>query len=694
MLFKISLSNIKKSVRDYAIYFFTLVIGVAVFYVFNAIETQTAFLKVDEDQREIIRMLITAISGVSVFVAVVLGLLIVYASRFLMKRRNKEFALYMMLGMSKWKISALLLCETVIIGIGSLFVGLLIGVGLSQVMSAVVANLFEADMNDYRFTVSVSAVLKTILYFGIMYVVVMIRSGFVISKCRLITLMQSGKRSEKITMKNPWVCVIVFILSAAVLGYAYYMVGWDYLRISGNKLVTAIIMGAVATFFIFWSVAGMLLRVIMSMKGVYHKGLNSFTFRQISSKVNTTVASMTVICLMLFLTICTLSTAFVIRNSLNKQVQDYYPVDMYAEFGRTTSAETPEEAENFTEKPLYTSLKDEYEKKGLDLYEEFGEYCDFHNYADPNFTFNTFLGEAKDELKKELPSVISTDDDYWLEIIKLSDYNKLMKLYGLKTLDINDNEYVLCASFGGMMGFYDEILKGKAEINVFGNTLVPHFDKTYKGFIRPAVQPINGGLFIVPDSAVDENAACENIIVGNLKASDDAGKHKLEEKFREKWENVMGNLEGEKGIGYSEYMSSRREEANSTVGLSAMVTFLGLYIGFIFLVSCGAILALKELSESSDSVPRYTMLRKIGAEEKEITKSLFLQSGIFFLLPLLLACLHAFVGMKFGMFAISMIVTGSMLKPILFTAAVVVLIYGGYFLLTFLGSKSITREQR
>ena len=167
MLFKISLSNIRKSIKDYAIYFFTLVLGVAVFYIFNAIETQTAFLRVSDDQRELIHILTTAISGVSVFIAVVLGLLIVYASRFLMKRRNKEFALYMMLGMSKRKISALLLCETVIIGIGSLFVGLMIGIGLSQVMSAVVANMFEADMNDYKFTVSGSAITKTILRYHV-----------------------------------------------------------------------------------------------------------------------------------------------------------------------------------------------------------------------------------------------------------------------------------------------------------------------------------------------------------------------------------------------------------------------------------------------------------------------------------------------------------------------------------------------
>ena len=121
--------------------------------------------------------------------------------------------------------------------------------------------------------------------------------------------MNSDRRSEKITMKNPWLCVIVFLISAAALGWAYYTVGWDYTNLNSKKMLLAIALGAVSTFFIFWSVAGMLLRVIMSAKGIYHRGLNSFTFRQISSKVNTTVASMTVICLMLFVTICTLSTS-------------------------------------------------------------------------------------------------------------------------------------------------------------------------------------------------------------------------------------------------------------------------------------------------------------------------------------------------------------------------------------------------
>lgn len=348
MLFKLSLSNIRKSLRDYAIYFFTLIIGVSVFYVFNAIGGQAAMMEVSKNRGDIIELLTSLLSGVSVFVAGVLGLLIIYASRFLMKRRNKEFALYMMLGMGKSKISAILLMETIIIGIGSLGVGLIVGIGLSQLMSALVANLFEADMTAYKFSVSGEAIVKTILYFAVMYLVVMIFNSAVITKMKLIDLIQSGKRSEHIKLKNPWLCVLIFFIAAVALGYAYYQVGWNYSQLSGKKMTLYIAMGVFATFLIFWSVSGMLLRIVMSMKNVYFRSLNAFTFRQISSKVGTMVFSMTVICLMLFVTICTLAASFSVRNSMNANLQELCPADFeisYLEYAEPEEESLDELAE-------------------------------------------------------------------------------------------------------------------------------------------------------------------------------------------------------------------------------------------------------------------------------------------------------------------------------------------------------------
>ncbi len=197
MLFKLSARNLKKSIQNYVVYFVTLIIGVAIFYVFNSIEGQSVMLNVSEYTLEIIDMMVEALSVVSVFVSFVLGFLIVYASSFLMKRRKKEFGIYMLLGMNKRKIAAVMVIETVMIGIISLAIGLLVGIVGSWGMSVIVANMFESDMTDFSFVISPEAMVKTFIYFTVMYFIVIALDTFVVGKARLINLLNAGKQSEK-----------------------------------------------------------------------------------------------------------------------------------------------------------------------------------------------------------------------------------------------------------------------------------------------------------------------------------------------------------------------------------------------------------------------------------------------------------------------------------------------------------------
>ena len=681
MLCKLSFSNIRRSLRDYAIYFFTLMIGVAVFYVFNAISDQAAMTRVDADTREIVRMLGIAISSTSVFVAGVLGLLIVYASRFLMKRRNSEFALYLMLGMTKGKISAILLLETFLIGIGSLAAGLFLGVGLSQVMSALVVSLFEADMSAYHFMVSGGAILKTIIYFAVMYVVVMLLNSVVVSRFKLIDLMQSGKKSEQIKLKNPWVCVIVFVLAAVMLGIAYYMVGWRFTHLSGRKFTLCIAAGLVSTFLIFWSVSGMLLRVIMSMKKVYFKGLNSFTFRQISSKVNTMVFSMTVICIMLFVTICALSAAFSLRNSMNRNLRENCPADF-------------ELSEQLDEPYEELDVLAEAQAIGFDVTKYSDDCVHFSVYGDENFTFEGFCGSRFDKLKESFTMI---NGDISEQVIGIDDYNALMKVFGKDTLEIEDGEYILACNFKAVKQIRDEVLKDGTQITVFGTSLSPRYNECQIGAIDLAVQPTNIGLFIVPQSVVDGQTPMADFVIGNFSATDEAGKKAADEEIRslyaEKTREGLGAFSVHAFGGYFGF-TTKQEVSSSAIGLGAMATFLGLYIGLVFLIACGAILALKELSESVDSIGRYEMIRKIGADESEISRSLFSQTGIFFLLPLVLACIHSVFGMKFSVYFLEVLGTDRIASSVAATSVILLLIYGGYFLVTYLCSKNIIKSRK
>ncbi|MBQ8965478.1 ABC transporter permease [Ruminococcus sp.] len=681
MLFKLSLSNIRRSLKDYAVYFFTLLIGVAVFYVFNAISTQTAFLKISSDTHEAVDILKTLLSGMSVFVAGVLGLLIVYASRFLMKRRHREFALYMMLGMNKSKISALLLTETLLIGLGSLVIGLPVGIGLSQLMSALVAGLFEADMSEYRFIVSGGAVLKTCLYFGLMYVVVMLFNSFMISKSKLIDLMNSGKRSEKPKLKNPVFCVLIFIVAVLMLGYAYYNVGIATKVLSQKKLYICIIMGCISTFLIFWSVSGMLLKTVMSMKKTYFRGLNCFTFRQLSGKVNTVVVSMTIICLMLFLTICALCASFSLRNTLNSNIREFCPVDVEYELA----------IGNYFDDLTYCDIEEAYAEGGYDLCENLSEYVHINIYKDRGFTMSALIGDKKDEQASKYRFLIS---DFPETIVRVSDYNKVMELYGRDTLELGEDEFIVVCNYSESEDVRNHFMSKGMELNIFGNTLHSKYDKCIDGFLFMSAQRSNNGLYIVPDDAVDESGRDMDYVFGNFNTDDpdekaalSAAEHKRYDEVREAFHNNHGeDIFGE--------CVTRDELKASSVGLGAIVTFLGLYLGLVFLIACGAMLALKELSDNVDSAPRYAMLRRLGVEEKDIERSLLVQSGLFFLLPLLLAALHSIFGMRFGLYVLTVFGNTGLGPSIALTAVILALIYGGYFLITYLCSRSIIRERK
>ena len=689
MLCKLSLKNIKKSIKDYAIYFFTLILGVAIFYVFNALDSQTVMMDVSSSTEELIDLMMTLLSGVSVFVSFILGFLIIYASRFLIKRRNKEFGIYLTLGMSKRKISIILFLETLFIGIISLIVGLGIGVALSQIMSLVVANMFEADLTKFAFVFSKSSCIKTIIYFGIMYLLVMIFNTLSISKCKLIDLLNGAKTSEKIKLKNPILCIIIFIISAIVLGESYHMVAFDVQALQDVKdIMKPIIMGVLSTFFIFWSLSGLILRITMSMKKIYYKGLNSFTLRQFSSKINTTVFSTTVICLMLFITICLLSACLTMKNSMNANINELAPVDVnfktnmnmdiyydhYKDYGYNDAQI----------KNSHLTVIEMFNVFDFDITKYLKEYIEVNTYATPDLTMNHTLGSKLEIIRKDFPFLAYDTKE---PIMKISDYNKVARLYGIKEYSLESNEYIIVADFKSMVEIRNVALENGETINLFGHTLKPKYDSCQDGFVEMSSNHINTGIILVSDDVIDENYLIQNHLIGNYITTD---KEEITD-----IENSINALTKDHKV--SEYWlpsgTTKLSIKEATVGLSAMVTFIGLYLGVIFLISSAAILGLKELSESSDNKQRFRMLRKIGTDEKMINKALFRQIAIFFALPLILALIHSIFGIMFAMKILEVFGNEQLLPSIIMTAIFIVIIYGGYFLITYYCSKNIIKER-
>lgn len=679
MLFKLSLKNISKSIKDYTIYFFTLILGVAIFYVFNAIDDQTIMLNVSSSTYEIIKLLTQILSGVSVFVSFILAFLIIYASRFLIKRRNKEFGIYLTLGMSKRKISLILFFETLIIGIASLALGLGIGVSLSQLMSIVVANMFEANLTKFTFIFSKSACLKTLLYFSIMYLVVMIFNTINISKCKLIDLIHANKKSEKIKLKNPYLCTIIFILSCILLGYAYYEVTGNISTFNNYKIYSSIAFGALATFFIFWSLSGLLLRIFMSLKKEYYKGLNSFTLRQFSSKINTTVFSTTIICLMLFITICVLSTALSMKNSLNKNLTTFAPHDI--EFAQTIPDSNDEETSDTQKANAQLSLAEVLTKNGLDIQKTFQNITYFSLYYDDTVNLKETLGSYFETVKKSYPYLRY---DTPVILMKNTDYNNIAESFNLEKVTLKKHEYVVVGNYKEMINIQNEALKRNIKITINNQEYTPKYKKAIYGFYEMGSQETETGFIVLPDETLNDKQKFRNQMIADYKGDSNT----IEEKLNSIINNDTFHLDY--GITYN----TKKDIREASIGLGALVTFLGLYLGIIFLISCAAILALKELSESSDNVQKFNMLRKLGVDEKMINKTLFTQIGIFFMFPLILAVIHSIFGTMFCNTILKTMGISFNLNAVILTSSLIVFIYGGYFLVTYFCSKNIIKENR
>jgi putative ABC transport system permease protein len=310
--------NVRKSVRDFGVYFLTIAIGVAMFYVFNSIDGQSIMMELSENEYAMLLGLDTAMTYLSAVISAVLGFLMLYANAFLIRRRKKELGIYMTLGMEKGKISRILICETTIVGLISLAVGLVIGIVVSQGIAILTAKLYEFSLKSgFAFVFSADALWKSIVYFGVAFVIVMIFNTANISRQELIDLIYADKKGSKFRAPHFRLSIALCLFSVAMLAAAYYMaVSVGFTEIFAARGVAPIALGVAGTFLFFYSFAGFFLKLVFRLQNVYFKGLNLFTLGQLNSKMNTAHLSMSLVCLMLFLSISFISIGYALDESI------------------------------------------------------------------------------------------------------------------------------------------------------------------------------------------------------------------------------------------------------------------------------------------------------------------------------------------------------------------------------------------
>ncbi|WP_196048656.1 ABC transporter permease [Clostridium saudiense] len=657
MYFKLATRNLKKSLKDYTIYFLTLVFGVCIFYTFNSIESQKVMMDLTDMQAAAFQLIDVVMGVASVFISFVLGFLIVYANNFLIRRRKKEFGIYMTLGMENKQLSRLIFIETMLIGVVSLVVGVALGVLLSQGLSIFTAKLFKVNLVNFTFVFSKIAFIKTLACFGLIYLVVLIFNSFTIRKVKLIDLLNSAKKNESLKVKNIWISVITFVISIVMIGSAYFIVLKNGVAIASPTAIgIPVLLGSIGTLLFFFSLSGFLLKIMQNNKKFYLKDLNMFVLRQINSKINTTFISMTFICLMLFIAICTFSSGFGISRGLNKDVQDLTQFD---------SSIWNLNGDN---------IEDLLGKNNLDDISNYAEYTNYNSEV----PYSKFLSKNGIEKGSSYYPVFADSN---INTITLSDFNGLLILLGKDTVELGQNEYLAFGDIDDMQAVIQEAIDNNTKININGKELSPSSNKVFNIVAYDSTLKNNICTFVVNDDVVNGLTAINTYL--NVNYKDD--KLKSEEAI-----NKLIKDNNAKDGTQIYYISKENVEA-TTAGLGAVVSYLAIYMGVIFLITSAAVLALQQLCESADNIYRYELLKKVGVDEKIINKSLFTQIGIYFIIPLALALVHSIAGLKFAQGIVSIVGDGSMMKYILITLVVLIIIYGGYFIATYNGSKKMIK---
>lgn len=731
MLCKLAWGNVRRAGRDYLVYLLTLTLGVTVFYAFNTISMQVDIAGIDEEG--LAQVMGSILGDLTYFLAGVMAFLMVYANNFIMKRRKKEFGLYQVLGMGRGRVATIMALETVIVSVVAFVAGIVLGVGLSQLMTFFTASLFKTQIANFRFFFSMHAFNLTLACMLVMFVLTLLLNLRAVRRTKLIELMGAERRNESIKTRNPWIAIAIFAVGAVLVGVAYYRLLRDGfpLTATDSKLQEAMnqfgittAMVTVGTFALFWGLSGMLIKLLQSLRGVYWRGLNMFTVRQLAAKVNTVCFSMGVIAMILFLAITSVTCGMSIANVMNENLERYIPVDVsqtyvyytpdtldyYKEYINPSEADRMVLADSTVD--LYSAWhgdpwhgdrkgksadnNDETGKK-VSIADVAGEHVQIDSYlsyplggSDPSVTPSEMCKTMGEKLPRAFGG--SNADTMGLFVTPASQYNKLRQMMGEEPVSIGLDQYLLTCDMGGDLGdLYTKYMAGGHTLTLGGHELKPATDKSDKdtAAIANSAMSSNPGTVVVADELLSQlklQPYSSSLLV-NYKQGMDTTEADESIKY-----TVLDNLlvDGKEPGSWGIFIT-RSEMYTQAAQMNGMISYLAIYIGFVLVVACAAILSIQQLSNVADGSRSYRVLAQIGCDDRQIRHSVMAQQAVFFLFPLAVGLAHSFVALKVIIELVSTFGNMSIGGTVGLTCAIFLAAYGGYFLVTYLMSTGMVQ---
>lgn len=727
MLCKLAWGNVRRAARDYLVYLLTLTLGVTVFYAFNTISMQVDIAGIDEEG--LAQVMGSMLGDLTYFLAGVMAFLMVYANNFIMKRRKKEFGLYQVLGMGRGRVATIMALETVIVSVVAFVAGIVLGVGLSQLMTFFTASLFKTQIANFHFFFSMHAFNLTLVCMLVMFVLTLLLNLRAVRRTKLIELMGAERRNESIKTRNPWIAIAIFAVGAVLVGVAYYRLLRDGfpLTATDSKLQEAMnqfgittAMVTVGTFALFWGLSGMLIKLLQSLRGVYWRGLNMFTVRQLAAKVDTVCFSMGVIAMLLFLAITSVTCGMSIANVMNENLERYNPVDVSQTYVYYTPDTldyykgykgyvNPSEADRMVLADTTVDLYPAWHGKGksADNNDETGKKVDIADVAGEHVQIDSYLSypfggsnpsvtpsEMCKIMGEKLPKAFggSNADTMGLFVTPASQYNKLRQMMGEEPVHIGRDQYLLTCDMGGeLVDLYTKYMAGGHTLTLGGHELKPATDKSDEdtAAIANSAMGSNPGTVVVADELLSQlnlQPYSSSLLVNYKQGMDTT---EADESIKN---TVLDNLlvDGKEPGSWGIFIT-RSEMYTQAAQMNGLISYLAIYIGFVLVVACAAILSIQQLSNVADGSRSYRVLAQIGCDDRQIRHSVMAQQAVFFLFPLAVGLAHSFVALKVIIELVSTFGDMSIGGTVGLTCAIFLAAYGGYFLVTYLISAGMVQ---
>lgn len=743
MFIKIAFGNVRRSLRDFSIYFVTLSLSIMMFYSFNALLSQGFYTDLSPDMGRMYQLMKMFIQALSVLIGVIVMFLVVSSNLFFMKRRRREFATYILLGMKKMHLALIILIENVLCAVVSLIVGLGLGILVSQFTSPYISSLFDFPPDMFTFSISQEALLFTTELFCVIFAVSSLITSLCISRVRLAILFKSSLVSDRFKLRNPYVLFALFVVSLVCIGYSYSLLKfWLSTHADSSVFAQATLFVTLGTALFFFSLSGFIVVITKSIKPLYFRGLNCYVVRQFAKSVNSAWASLTLVCATVFVALCGLSLGFAVVSSIDGQLKDIdtsrvmvmadtvdndklsagegalaadstsaadYDIARYVSthvdhwndyvaytagfrFYSTLGKEFENSDAKDAAKTLFKQIIAHHsETAAPTVRPAHNTDASAQNQSEHGFSIFSTPADSSNDNDAESAAIPSELKGYTnILYMKVSEVNALLQHLGKPTVSLADNQVALLALMEPSYKALAPYVTGDIPVGVGGHNVTLTTLLDYNDFV---------GIFtgysitlVVPDSFIDNSSQLYGCsAIGFLKdTSREAQQSFIRDvlgtsKHPATWENNIQAPWNKISI-----VNLYQVVVMGSV-LKGIGSFMAIYLGLILLVAAACLLAIQQLTQALDTRHDYTKLLQLGATTGMASRALFAQVCFYFFVPAALALVHALqfiTAIKVEIGSLSQ--AGGILAQIL---AVVLVGYIGYFVICYIISRSICLKQ-